>query len=140
MTLASKLTLGNIFGAAQHTIPTPDRFFSGTENTLRGYRYLTVSPLNKHDKPIGGRSLLAASIETRFRTDSGFGWALFYDVGNVYSANFPVIDHGFLQSTGAGIRYATPLGPLRLDVAIPLNRRHKIDPHFQIYFSIGQSF
>lgn len=140
MTLAGKLTLGNIFGAAQHTIPTPDRFFSGTENTLRGYRYLTVSPLNKNDKPIGGRSLLAASIEARFRTDSGLGWALFYDIGKVYSANFPVIDHGFLQSTGVGVRYATPLGPLRLDVAIPLNRRHKIDPHFQVYFSIGQSF
>ncbi|MDB6080939.1 MAG: hypothetical protein JWO53_211 [Chlamydiia bacterium] len=140
MTLAAKANFGNIFGAAKHTIPTPDRFFSGTENTLRGYRYLTVSPLGHKNKPVGGRSLLAGSLEARMRTNSGFGWVLFYDVGNVYSANLPEIGKGVLQSVGAGLRYATPIGPLRLDIACPLNPRRKIDPAFQIYFSIGQSF
>jgi len=140
ITLATKLVFGNIFGAAKHTIPPPDRFFSGSESTLRGYRYLTVSPLNKHGKPTGGRSLLAGSLEARMRTSSGIGWVLFYDVGNVYSVNFPVLDEKLLQSVGIGARYSTPLGPLRLDIAVPLNRRHRLDPPFQVYFSIGQAF
>lgn len=140
ITLAAKGSFGNIFGAAEHTIPTPDRFFSGTENTLRGYRYLSVSPLNHEGKPMGGRSLLAGTLETRIRTDAGYGFVLFYDVGRVYKANLPILRKKLLESVGFGLRYATPIGPLRLDIAIPLNPRRKIDPHFQIYFSIGQSF
>ncbi len=139
VTLAAKVTFGNIFGAARHTIPIPDRFFSGSENALRGYRYLSVSPLN-HGKPSGGRSLLTGSAEARFRTPSGFGWVFFYDVGNVFSENFPVFDQKMLSSIGIGGRYSTPVGPFRLDIAFPLNRRHKIDPPFQIYFSVGQAF
>jgi translocation and assembly module TamA len=140
LTLASRVIFGNIFGASKHTIPTPDLFFSGTENTLRGYKYLTVSPLNKKHRPVGGRSILAGSFEARIRTESGIGWAFFYDLGHVYSTNFPVLNREILQSIGTGARYDTPLGPLRIDIAFPLNRRHKIDPPFQIYFSIGQSF
>jgi len=137
---AVKVVFGNIFGAAKQTIPMPDRFFSGTENTLRGYRYLSVSPLDTHRIPVGGRSLLALSLEGRVRTESKFGLVLFYDVGNVYSANFPVLRQGFLHSVGIGGRYMTLIGPLRLDIAVPLNPRRKVDSAFQIYFSIGQAF
>ncbi|HXF29307.1 MAG TPA: BamA/TamA family outer membrane protein, partial [Chlamydiales bacterium] len=139
-TLAVKGTLGNIIGASEHTIPMPDRFFAGSENNLRGYRYLSVAPLNKNHKPIGGRSLLTGSLEARLRTESGLGWVLFYDVGRVYSSNFPNLDLKFLQSVGIGVRYSTPIGPLRLDIGLPLHRRKKIDSPFQIYFSIGQAF
>jgi translocation and assembly module TamA len=140
MTVAVKGTLGNIFGASRHTIPTPDRLFSGTENTLRGYRYLSVSPLNSHRVPIGGRSLLAGSVEARFRMSSGLGGVLFYDVGNVYSTMLPDLNLKFLQSVGVGARYMTSIGPLRLDFAFPLQPRRGIDPAFQVYFSIGQAF
>jgi len=140
MTFALKGTLGNIFGAARHTIPTPDRLFSGTENTLRGYRYLSVSPLNRHNVPIGGRSLLAGSAELRMRLNSGLGGVLFYDVGNVYSTTFPDINKKMLHSVGFGARYMTSIGPIRLDVAFPMHRRKNIDPAFQVYFSIGQAF
>jgi translocation and assembly module TamA len=140
LTIALKATFGNIIGAARHTIPAPDRLYGGTENGLRGYRAYTVSPLHDHKIPIGGRSLLMGSVEARFRTQGAFGWALFYDVGNVYSTNIPKITIHQLQSVGGGIRYNTPLGPLRFDVAVPLNPRANIDSHFQIYFSIGQAF
>ena len=140
LTLAAKLSFGNIFCAAEHTIPTPDRFFLGSENTLRGYRYLTVSPLNHKDKPIGGRSMVAGTLEARIRMESGLGWVLFYDTGNVFRQTFLPRGLKLLNSVGAGVRYATPIGPLRLDVAVPLNRRSDIDPYFQIYFSIGHSF
>lgn len=140
VTFAAKANLGNIFGAAEYTIPIPDRFFSGSESALRGYRYQTVSPTNSRGELIGGRSVLTGSLETRFRTKSNIGWVLFYDVGNVYRENLPVLSFNQLHSVGIGGRYSTPIGPLRIDIAFPLNRRKKFDAPFQLYFSIGQSF
>ncbi len=139
-TLAAKLVLGNILGANRNTIPPPDRFYGGSENVMRGFRAYTVSPLHDHKTPAGGRSLLAASLEARFRTQGDFGYVLFYDVGNVYKKNVPELNIHQYHSVGAGLRYTTPIGPLRLDVAVPLNPRPHLDPNFQIYFSIGQSF
>ena len=140
-TVATRLGFGNIVGAGENTIPLPDRFFGASENSLRGYKTGTVSPLNHHKEPIGGRSIATLSFEGRFRFTSGFGWVLFYDVGNVFIDPMPRRNHlSFLQSVGTGIRYATPIGRLRVDIGIPLQRRHHIDPPFQIYFSIGQAF
>lgn len=153
---ATKLMLGSITGASKHDIPAPERFYAGSENTLRGFRYMTVSPLEKHrDKPLGGRSLFIYSLELRNRIGKDFGWVLFYEIGNVYKDAYPDFKRGLLQSAGLGIRYYTPIGPLRLDIAFPLTPRyiekfdysdhhrthkHYIDHPVQVYFSIGQSF
>jgi translocation and assembly module TamA len=136
---AAKLVIGSIFGASEHEIPPPERFYAGSEATLRGYRYLTVSPLSHHDKPIGGRSMFVYSMELRNRFGKNFGLVFFYDIGNVYKDFIPDFKEELRQSTGLGIRYYTPIGPIRLDVAFPLNKRH-IDRSFELYFSIGQSF
>lgn len=137
--LASKILVGSIWGSSRRTIPASERFYEGTENTLRGYRFLTVSPLHHH-KPIGGRSMLVLSEELRFRASETLGWTLFYEAGNVYAETIPEINHKVLQSIGWGLRYHTPVGPFRLDFAVPLNRRKHIDYRFQIYLSIGQAF
>jgi translocation and assembly module TamA len=137
---AAKLMLGSIIGANKHDIPPPERFYAGSENTLRGYKYLTVSPLDCDDKPIGGRSLMILSLETRFRIGENLGWVAFYDIGNVYATSYPLFNYKQLQSVGIGLRYHTPVGPLRCDIAFPLNRRRHLDGAFQIYFSIGQAF
>src|SRR5262249_18262594 len=135
-------------------IPPPERFFAGSDGLLRGYRYLTVSPLNKEREPIGGRSMLIGAFELRWRLTKKWGLVGFYDIGNVYSQSVPDLSRKQLQSVGVGIRYHTLVGPIRLDVAFPLDRRHDIkirdkhsgghhhthDPTYQIYFSIGQSF
>lgn len=137
---AAKLTVGSIFGANQHEIPPPERFYAGSESTLRGYRYLTVSPLARHHhKPLGGRSMMIYTLELRNRIGKNFGLVLFYDVGNVYKHAYPDFSEGVRQSIGLGIRYYTPIGPIRLDLAFPLNKRH-MDNSFEAYFSIGQSF
>lgn len=137
---AVKLMLGSIFGANKREIPPPERFYAGSESTLRGYHYLTVSPLaKKDDKPLGGRSMFIYSLELRNRIGKDFGLVFFYDIGNVYMEAYPSFKGGVLQSTGIGIRYYTPIGPIRLDLAFPLNKRH-IDRSFEAYFSIGQSF
>jgi translocation and assembly module TamA len=136
---AVKLLVGSIFGASKHEIPPPERFYAGSESTLRGYRYLTVSPLGRDDKPLGGRSILIYSMELRNRIGKNFGLVFFYDIGNVYMNPYPDFQDGVRQSVGLGIRYYTPIGPIRLDLAFPLNKRH-IDNSFEAYFSIGQSF
>jgi translocation and assembly module TamA len=136
---AAKLMWGTIIGASRHDIPPPDRLFAGSENTLRGYRYMTVSPLGCDDKPLGGRSLFIYSLELRNRIGKNFGLVWFYDIGNVYKDFYPEFKKGMLQSVGLGLRYYTPIGPLRLDIAFPLNKRH-IDNRLEAYFSIGQSF
>lgn len=139
--LAAKLMLGSIIGGSKHEIAPPEKFRAGSENALRGYRYDTVSPLNKKRKPIGGRSLFIYSLEARTRVSETLGWVLFYELGNVYAAYYPEFQkRRFLQSFGLGLRYFTVIGPLRADIAFPLNRRHKIDKRMTLYFSIGQAF
>lgn len=138
--LAAKATLGSIWGASKHSIPPSERFYAGSDLLLRGYSYLTVSPLNEFNKPIGGRSLMEYSLELRMRIVDPFGLVFFYDVGNVYSESIPQFGHKQLQSAGVGVRYHTPVGPIRLDIAFPFNPRKHLDRAFQVYFSIGQSF
>ncbi|MBA3816818.1 MAG: outer membrane protein assembly factor [Parachlamydiaceae bacterium] len=138
--IAAKATLGSIWGANKHSIPPSERFYAGSDNLLRGYRYLTVSPLNEENKPIGGRSMMVYSLEARMRFSECFGFVTFWDIGNVYANSHPQINHKQLQAVGVGARYHTPVGPIRLDIAFPLNPRKHVDNRFQIYFSIGQSF
>lgn len=153
--IAGKAVVGTIFGESRHDIPPSERFYSGTENTLRGYKYLTVSPLGHDNKPTGGRSIMVFSFEGRMRISEQIGLVGFYEVGNVYKSSLPEFDHQQLQSVGAGLRYHTPIGPIRFDIAFPLVRRNKhlsekdrekgkkpkkFDSLFEAYMSIGQSF
>lgn len=140
LVFASKITTGTILGASKKEIPPSERFYSGTENTLRGYRFMSVSPLDSKNKPTGGRSMLILSNEIRWSCTDTIGLAAFYEIGNVYSNPVPDFKQGQLQSAGAGIRYRTPVGPIRFDVAVPLNRRKDVDPPCQFYMSIGQAF
>lgn len=138
--LAQKLTLGTIISNGIGAIPVPKRFFGGSEENLRGYKYFTVSPLDKDNKPIGGRSALFYSVEPRIRLSQSFGLVPFFDMGNVYLEQFPTFKGKWRKSTGLGLRYYSFVGPLRLDVAFPLNRREGIDPHWWVFVSLGQAF
>lgn len=138
--LAAKATFGSIWGSGRRNIPGSERFYEGSENAMRGYRYLTVSPLNDDNKPIGGRSMMLYTLELRARASECFGWVIFYDFGNVYKAILPNFKERILHSIGYGIRYHTPVGPLRLDIAFPLKVRRHLDRHFEFYLSIGQAF
>ncbi len=138
--LAQKLTIGTIFSNGIGSIPVPKRFFGGSEDNLRGYKYFTVSPLDDDDKPIGGRSAIFYSLEPRFRVSKSFGIVPFFDIGNVYLEQLPTFKGKWRKSTGIGVRYYSFFGPLRLDVAFPLNRREGIDPHWWVFVSLGQTF
>ena len=106
---------------------------------MRGYAYQSIGPL-KQGIPTGGRSLAGISTELRTRITDSMGLAIFLDGGSVFDKSVPDFGEKFLWGAGAGFRYFTAFGPLRMDVGLPLNRRKGVDDPFQIYISIGQAF
>ncbi len=97
-------------------------------------------PLDDDDDPIGGRSKIEFGGEFRARVYGDFGLVPFFAAGNAYELVLPELSEEFQWAAGLGFRYYTAFGPLRLDVAFPLNPRSGVDDPFQIYFSIGQAF
>jgi translocation and assembly module TamA len=139
LVFAGALSAGVIAGADAEEIPADERFYAGGGGSVRGYSYQTVGPI-VNGVPVGGRSLVACSLELRLKLTERFGLVGFLDGGNVYDSIFPDFSEPFLWGTGAGLRYYSPVGPFRLDVAFPLDRRPGIDDSFQIYVSLGQAF
>lgn len=137
---ATRIQFGSIAGAHQKDVPLPLLFLGGSEDDLRGYRYKTVSPLNHHRKPFGGRSAVFLSFETRLRFSETIGIVPFADFGTVTFKELPQLDTKWFKSLGVGLRYFTFFGPLRADIGFPLDRRKGVDPPFRIYVSIGQTF
>jgi translocation and assembly module TamA len=137
--LATRIHAGSIVGEGLSGIPADERFYAGGGGSIRGYEYQRVGPLNRRGNPIGGRSVLDVSSEFRARINDGFGMAVFVDGGSAFDATYPDFSETIRWAAGAGVRYFTPIGPFRLDVAIPVNRRSG-DSAFQIYLGIGQAF
>jgi translocation and assembly module TamA len=137
--LALKGVVGTIGGATRDDVPADLRFYAGGGGSIRGYPYQKVGPLEEHE-PKGGRSLVEVSAEVRFKVTEKIGLVAFLDGGNAFSSAFPDPGEKLRWGAGGGIRYYTPLGPLRLDVGVPLERREGIDDPFQVYISLGQAF
>lgn len=136
--LALRAQFGSIAGTKRKNVPLPLLFLGGTEDNLRGYRYMSVSPLNHNNQSLGGRSAIFTSAELRLRFGD-FGVVPFADFGTVTSSELPELNAKWFKSVGLGARYFAFFGPLRLDVGFPLDRR-KFDPLFRVYASVGQSF
>jgi translocation and assembly module TamA len=139
LVFAVRGTLGVMSGAERDEIPADIRFYAGGGGSIRGYAYQSVGPL-RENQPIGGRSLAALSSELRMKVTDTLGFAAFVDGGNAFEAAFPDFDEPLRWGAGLGLRYFTRVGPLRLDIAVPLNKREEIDDSFQIYVSLGQAF
>jgi translocation and assembly module TamA len=137
--LALKGVVGTIGGANRDDIPADLRFYAGGGGSIRGYPYQKVGPLEEGE-PKGGRSLVEVSAEVRFKLTEKIGLVTFLDGGNAFSSSFPDPGETLRWGIGAGIRYFTPVGPLRLDVGTPLDRREGIDDPFQLYISLGHAF
>ncbi|UDF27993.1 UNVERIFIED_ORG: autotransporter assembly complex protein TamA [Roseateles sp. XES5] len=137
--LAGKLAAGTIIGGDQLSdIPATRRFFLGGGGTVRGYSYQQISPRNGAQQLLGGRSYVAASAEARIGITETIGLVPFIDVGTVSTDEVPDFKD-IRAGAGIGVRYATPFGPLRLDVAVPLNK-YPGGTSFGVYAGIGQSF
>ncbi len=137
--LAGRLGAGTIVGAPTLSdIPAPRRFYLGGGGTVRGYGYQDISPRNDDNELLGGRSYVVASAEVRVNVTETIGIVPFIDVGTVSRDELP--DFSDIRAgAGVGLRYGTPFGPIRLDVAVPLNPYEGGDS-FGIYAGIGQAF
>jgi translocation and assembly module TamA len=138
--LAARTIVGQALGAGELSLPPDQRFYGGGSATIRGYGYQKVGPLFGDDTnfPIGGTAITAAGVEIRQRFLANFGAAAFVDAGQV-SAKLKFLPDELRIGVGAGIRYYTPIGPIRFDVAIPTKRDHN-DDSFEIYIGLGQTF
>ena len=138
--LAVRAVAASIAGAARDDIPADERLYAGGGGTVRGYEFQSVGPLDERNKPLGGKSMVLLSSELRWRLNREFGFVAFVDGGVVYEESVPETVDDVLWGAGLGIRYFTPVGPLRFDLAFPLDRRSGVDDAFQFYISLGQAF
>ncbi len=136
--LALRALLASIQGASQFDLPPDQRLYAGGSGTVRGYDYQSVGPLYPDGKPMGGLSAVAATVEWRQRIYGDFGAVVFADAGQASQSSAPFT--GTLRmGAGAGIRYYTPIGAARLDIALPLNPPRGASA-FGLYIGLGQAF
>src|SRR5207245_674518 len=146
--LASRLQIGNIrpYGNAQSNVPFSKRYFLGGATSIRGWGRYEVSPLSD-GLPIGGDSMLAWSEEVRAIIRGNFGAVVFLDAGNVWADSLGYKLNDLRYAVGPGLRYQTPIGPIRFDFGYQLNPTPDLvvngTPNFRrwrLHFSIGQAF
>jgi translocation and assembly module TamA len=137
--LAARALAGLAQGAGELSLPPDQRFYAGGTSTVRGYAYQLVGPTFPHlANPSGGTAITTAGVEFRQRLYTNWGVVGFVDAGQVSTSLKPL--HSDVRiGTGAGARYYTPIGPIRLDIAVPVGRRPGEDS-FEVYIGLGQAF
>lgn len=112
-------------------IPASLRFFAGGDRSVRGYAYQSLGPRDSNGDVIGGKYLLVGSIELERAIAQNWGLAAFYDIGNAFDEPGHI---DLAEGAGLGLRYYTPVGPVRLDVARQIGTD---SPSHRIHLSIG---
>jgi len=138
LVLAGRALAGALWGATRDQVPADELFFAGGGGSVRGYFYQTAGEVDAGN-PLGGLSVMEFSGEARFKGPHNLGLVLFLDAGRAFETPYLNFGEKLFAGAGFGIRYYTPIGPFRVDLAFPLNRR-SIDQPFQFYVSLGQSF
>ena len=146
--VASRVQIGNLrpFGKEDSNVPFSKRYFLGGATSVRGWGRYEIAPLSG-GLPIGGDSMLAFSEELRAVLHGNFGGVLFVDAGNVWAASMGFNLGELRYAVGPGLRYQTPIGPIRFDIGYQLNpipgllvdgnpQRRRL----RFHFSIGQAF
>jgi len=112
-------------------IPASLRFFAGGDNSVRGYAYQSLGPTDALGAVIGGKHLLVGSVELEKRFLQSWAAALFYDIGNAFNT---FSDYRLADAAGVGLRYFTPVGPVRVDLARTLNADNN---HYRVHLGLG---
>jgi outer membrane protein assembly complex protein YaeT len=144
---ANRARSGTIAGPDAALIPFYKRYFVGGSSSVRGWGRYQVSPLTPAGQPIGGRTMMEVSSEARFGIRGKLGAVLFVDGGNVWEGPWEVQIDKLRWAVGPGIRYDTPIGPMRVDFGVQLNPIEGLvlegNPEkrkWRVHFSIGQAF
>ena len=148
--LANRLQLGTIEEAGDDpgNVPFAKKYFLGGATSVRGWGRYEVSPISGSGLPIGGNSLFSFSSEIRTVLTGKVGGVLFLDGGNVWTDGWGMRLGDLHYAVGPGLRYQTPVGPIRLDVGYQLNpiegllvsQAGEQPRRWRVHFSIGQAF
>ncbi len=132
MRFIGRTQLGAIWASSVEDVPASQRFFTGGDTSIRGWAFDVLGPEQPtNGATIGGRYLGVGSLELEHQVVGNWGGVVFTDFGNAFD---PEYENRWEQSVGLGIRYSTPIGPVRLDLAYALTK----DPAgFRLHFSIG---
>ena len=144
---ANRLGSATLAGPSAALIPFYKRYFVGGSSSVRGWGRYQVSPLTPAGEPIGGRTMMEVSTEARFGIRGKLGAVLFVDGGNAWEGPWEVQLSELRWAAGPGLRYDTPIGPVRVDLGIQLNPIEGLviegNPEtrkWRVHFSIGQAF
>jgi outer membrane protein assembly complex protein YaeT len=149
LVFASRMQIGNIrpVGNSPDNVPFSKRYFLGGATSVRGWGRYEIAPLSGSGLPLGGNSLLAISGELRAAVRGNIGGVLFVDAGNVWAESLGFKVGDLRYAVGPGLRYQTPVGPIRLDIGYQLNPIEGLLVNgapqkrpIRIHFSIGQAF
>jgi outer membrane translocation and assembly module TamA len=134
------------------TIPIFKRLFSGGPNTVRGYSFQKLGPLDPNGNPLGGQTSLLGNLELRYPIYKKLGGVTFVDMGHVNRDPFEIDTDDIRFTCGLGLRYNTIIGPIRFDVGYKINPPtlgdvadtttpdEKTEDRWQFHISIGQTF
>ncbi len=158
--LALRALVGSAEGPDVYALPPDQRFYGGGSASIRGYPYQSVGPyfpitqgcpptptspcrpgavIGYTTYPIGATTISAGTVEFRQRFGTNLGAAVFADGGQVGNKLTPSPTNLFV-GVGTGVRYYTPIGPIRLDFGVPLKRYDSDPQKFQVYIGLGQAF
>jgi outer membrane protein insertion porin family/translocation and assembly module TamA len=146
---ANRARVGGITGTGdqKNLVPFYKRYFLGGSSSLRGWGRFQVSPLSGSGLPIGGYSMLEASSELRVPVWRSLSLVLFGDAGNVWAQEWAIRLGDLRYDVGPGLRYQTPIGPIRFDIGYQINPIEDLlvqgkpqARRFRMHFSIGQAF
>jgi translocation and assembly module TamA len=147
VTLATRGQIGSVLAAAIDRTPSDYLFYSGGTNTVRGQPFeslgatvdVVASDGTVTQASYGGKSFLGAQLEARVNVTDNIDAVGFADIGVVDAAQFPTSDANWHAGGGIGVRYNTPIGPIRLDIATPLGNDESFSG-IEFYVGIGQTF
>ncbi|MCB1376273.1 MAG: BamA/TamA family outer membrane protein, partial [Rhodobacteraceae bacterium] len=134
--LAARAAVGSLVGAPADEVPESRLFFAGGGGSVRGYAYRNIGPRENGDV-VGGRSYVEGSLELRAKVTDSIGIVPFVDAGSAFDSPYPDFSEEIKVGAGVGLRYYTGLGPIRADIALPLNPGPD-DPSFAVYIGLGQ--
>lgn len=136
--LALRGLIGDVLGASAGALPPDKRFYAGGSATVRGYKFLSIGPQFPDHKPRGGSAVVAGTVEFRQRFLDSYGAVVFVDAGQVAENSAPFTGTAGM-GVGLGARYYTSIGPIRVDVAVPVVHVPN-SGNFEVYIGLGQAF
>jgi len=124
--LITRFDLGATLVEDTVDLPVSIKYFAGGDQNVRGYKYQSLGPENELGEVIGGKHLIVAAIEYDFNVRPDWKLAVFYDAGNAFSE---LNDLELKESVGIGVRWLSPIGPIRVDLASALDDDNKLRLH-----------